>query len=263
LFEYVKGWIDIPKYESGNISALWRGWYIIPDQGYVDDNLVDNVKLYLPFINDGVALDDSNANFRRLLEQFEENSEFQRDNLKTSYRDLFVRQTKNYLLKFGWCHHPIKDNGKPNKQLLYLTDLGNLVNKCNNLREVKDLYTDYFLNYSFNGLLIISFTNNLLRRLDYLTLNEFNFFVNHAYNDEDLSTIVDLVKMYRSLSSAATHFFDQNAQNYFKEVKGLTASNVYGNYVKSIKHTMSAIGWCNGFSFRLADFTLNLENETS
>ena len=255
LFEYIKNWMDIPKYKSHGISSLWRGWYVIPDQGYIDDIKITHLKSYLPFIDP--CVDQSDERFEQLLNKFVENSDFQGTNLITSPRYLFVRQAKNYLIKLGWCYHPIKRNGKPDKKILCLTDLGAQINQCEDLARVRFLYTEYFLNYSFNGLLIVRFTQNLLLKLEYLELEEFDYFVTHAYNDDDLNIIVNLINIYRSLSDTAD--FKQSVRSYFEEQKGGTANNVYGNYLKSIKHTISVIGWCDGFSMD-SDFTLKLEH---
>ena len=256
LFEYTQNWIDIPKFDSKGISALWRGWYIIPDQGYVTDEMLRHLKSYLPFIDGGIQ--NSDEKYKKLLDQFVENSNFQRKELKTSHHQLFVRQAKNYLIKFGWCCHPIKQTGKLDKQVLCLTNLGRQINQCENLESVKDLYTNYFLNYSFNGLNIVQFTKRLLHRLNHLTLDEFNYFATHAYNDDDLETIVNLVHVYRSLQNPT--IFNEKYVASFNEIKEPTARNVYGNYVKSIKHTISVIAWCDGFASD-DEFTLRLDNE--
>ena len=255
LFEYVKSWIDIPKYDSKDISSLWRGWYIIPDQGYVSNQSIKHLEGYLSFIDNSMTIGENSQDksYQKLLDRFKNNSNFQRKNLKTSIHGLFTRQAKNYLLKFGWCY-------QPNRNTLCLTDLGIQIKQCqHNIECIKKLYSEYFYNYSFGGLTIIQFTKQLLLVLEYLTINEFNFFVVHAYNNDDLDIMIKLVKIYRSLSSSDK--FQQNFKKYFEEVKGGTAKGVYMNYVKNIKHTMSVIGWCNGFS--LSDsFKLRLDNAT-
>ncbi len=199
----------------------------------------------------------NDKNYNKLLDQFKKDSQFQRKNLKTSMHGLFVRQAKNYLIKFGWCYHPINNRGKIDKKVLSLTDLGRHVAQCQNLESVKILYTDYFSGYLFNGLAIVQFTKKLLQRLDYLDINEFNYFVTHAYNDDDLETIVDLVKVYRSLST--NQIFRNKFSEYFHKIKEPTAHAVYSNYTKSIRHTVSAIGWCDGFSLN-DDFVLRLSD---
>lgn len=244
LFEYVKNWVDIPKFESKGIGALWRGWYVIPDHGYVTDELVLNLKSYLPYIDGGIRKSD--AEYARLLERFARNSNFQRAKLKTSMHGLFVRQAKNYMMKFGWCYHPINERGAVDKQTLRLTDLGAEVHRCATLDCVKTLYTEYFFRYSFNGLCIVPFTEKLLKQLDRLSLDEFNFFAAHAYHDDDLDLIVNLVQVYRALANRAA--FNEKCAAYFKKIKEPTAKSVYGNYVKNIKHNISVIGWCNGFA---------------
>lgn len=254
LLEYVKSWIDIPKYNSKGISSLWRGWYVIPDQGHINDLYIRNLKDYLPFIGKGITVGEgsNDKNYSKLLDKFKSNSNFQRQNLKTSMHGLFTRQAKNYLLKFDWCY-------QPDRNTLCLTDLGEQINRCSNsnLTCIKKKYSEYFHNYSFNGLTIIKFTKQLLNILEYLTLDEFNYFVVHAYSDDDLDVIVDLIKVYRSLSSSDE--FQQDFQEYFNNVKGGTAEGVYMNYVKSIKHTISVIAWCNDF-FLSDDFILRLDN---
>ena len=259
LLQYTKNWIDIPKFESKGISSLWRGWYIIPDHGYIDDDCISHLKSYLPFIRNDIHLNQTSPEYRSLLEKFIENSNFQSTNLVHSPHNLFVRQAKNYLIKLGWCYHPIKENGKPDKRILCLTNLGTQIDQCDNLEYVKYLYTEYFFAYSFNGLSIVKFTKNLLQILDYLTLEEFNYFVTHAYSDEDFNIVANLIQIYRSLSN--TDSFHGLFRGYFEQEKGFTAKSVYGNYLKSVKHTISVIGWCNGFSLS-NDFKLELNNGT-
>ncbi len=259
LFKYTRNWIDIPKFDSQGISALWRGWYIIPDQGYITDKEIENLILYLPFVRDGILLRASDEKYRKLLTLFVNNSNFQRETLKTSNHQLFIRQAKNYLIKFGWCAHPYKRNGKPDKTSLVLTELGRSVNLCKSLEGVKILYTDYFFNYTYNGLHIVQFTRDLLDRVEHLTLDEFNYFVVHAYGYDELEKITSYIRIYRSMSNPNS--FDKKFLAYFKEIKDLTAKNVYGNYVKNIKHTISVIAWCKGFVLDESNFTLRLCDE--
>ncbi len=252
LLEYVKSWIDIPKYNSKGISSLWRGWYIIPDQGYVTDKHIQHLTDYLPFIDDGITLGNNSTDnkYLELLEKFKKNSNFKRQNLKMSMHGLFTRQAKNYLLKFGWCY-------QPNRNTLCLTDLGKQINQCDDLNCIKNLYSEYFNNYSFNGLIVVSFTKQLLQALEYLTLDEFNYFVIHSYNNNEIEIVVNLVKLYRSLSDSTK--FKQDFDNCFQKEKSGTAKGVYMNYEKSIKHTISVIGWCDGF-YLSSDFVLRLNN---
>ncbi len=252
LFEYVKSWIDIPKYNSKGISSLWRGWYIIPDQGRINNKHIKNLISYLPFIDNGIALGDNSndKNYIDLLARFKINSNFQRQALKTSLHGLFTRQAKNYLVKFGWCH-------QPDSKTLCLTGLGRQINQCNDINCVKTLYSEYFYNYFYNGLNIVRFSKQLLQILEYLTIDEFNYFVIHAYSNDDFDIIVNLIKIYRSLLNSSK--FKQDFSQYFQDKKGGTAKGVYINYEKSIKHTLSVIGWCEGFSLS-DDFILRLDN---
>lgn len=264
LFEYVKSWIDIPIYKSEGISRLWRGWYIIPDQGYIDYDRIINLVSYLPIIGEKIYIGTQKIKqtdqYQKLIDKFLSNNIFVRKNLKTSPRELFIRQSKNYLLKLGWCFHPIKSNGKVAKDYLCLTDLGEKIRNCKKSEDIKELYTEYFFNFSFNGLRITLFTKKLLNKLGHLTQDEFHYFVTHAYIENELESIVKLVNIYRSLSKLDKDAFDQKCGKYFQKEKEHTAKNVYGNYIKSIKHTISILGWCKGF---LVDknFSLKLNNE--
>ncbi|KAF3980235.1 MAG: NgoFVII family restriction endonuclease [Methylococcales symbiont of Iophon sp. n. MRB-2018] len=255
IFEYVKSWIDIPIFKSQGISKLWKGWYIVPDQRNINNTGIENFKSYLAFIKK--PLHQSDDNYQKLLQEARQRNPLKRTQGKMSDHSLFVRQDKNYLLKLGWCYHPIKENGKLDKKILCLTDLGEKINQCESLLCVKNLYTNYFLNFSFNGLAIVPFTQKLLQRLEYLTLDEFDYFIVHAYNNTDLEIIIKLIEIYRSLENTA--IFKEQFNQYFNEIKVPTANNVYGNYKKIINRTMEIIGWCNGFSLS-DDFVLRLDN---
>lgn len=262
LFEYVKSWIDIPEYSSEGISRIWRGWYIIPDQGWIDNTKISNLQSYLQFIDekDGLKLKSDDVNYQNLLAEFKKRSSFQRNNLKTSMHGLFVRQAKNYLSHFGWVYHPIKNNGKAYKQLLKLTSLGEEIKKTNNIQKVKELYTDYFLDFSYNGLKIVPFTQKILAELEYISLEEFDYFIIHTFSDEDLFTTINLIKIYRSLTDEAKEKFRVDFQDYFKKIKEPTAKNVYGNYLKSTQHTISVIAWCEEFQLD-NNLTLSQDSE--
>ena len=252
LFEYIKSWIDIPKYDSRGISKLWRGWYVIPDHGYISDKSIIHLKSYLSFVSTGITLGENSddKNYLQLLAKFKSNSNFRRKKLVLSGHELFTRQAKNYLLKFGWCY-------QPDRKTLCLTDLGFQVNAGNDLGSVKELYSDYFFNFSFNGLPIVPFTQKLLQRLGYLTLDEFNYFVIHAYNDDDFDIVINLITVYRTISDVEN--FQTKVKNYFNKIKEPTGKTVYGNYTKSIKHTISVIAWCNGFALD-NEFVLRLDD---
>ncbi|MCH9844304.1 MAG: phospholipase D family protein [Alphaproteobacteria bacterium] len=262
IFDYVKNWIDIPKHDKTDIGGLWRGWYIIPDQGYVDDNHVSNLVSYLQFIDKdkGLLLEDNanNPKYQELLARFELNSEFKRHKLKTNMHGLFVRQAKNYLIKFGWCYHPLRANRTVNKRELYLSELGEKVCDCaGDLTQIKTLYSDYFFNYHYNGIKIVPFIEKLLKALDYLTIEEVNYFAKHIYAEDDYDAIVNLIKIYRGLSDSDRSGFHSKFKKYFDKVKEPTGINVYGNYTKSIKNNISAVAWCEGFEMN-GDFQISL-----
>ena len=262
---FVQNWIDISKWKQKNISSLWRGWYIIPDHGYVSDTLVENLAAYAAIIGkEDMHINRSapNAHYHKLLDEFVRRSAFKRSTLKLKPHDLFTRQAKNYLIKFGWAHHPLIEKSKAykvQKNILRLTDLGRRIADNHSLDGIQKLYSEYFEEYEFNGLCLVKFTRNMLKRFEYLDLSEFNYFVTHAYSEEDIEVIAELVSAYRRCQNKdALH---NKIEEYFAVTKGCTGSNVYGNYVKSVKHTMSVIAWCTDFVMS-EDFVIRL-NDTS
>ena len=264
LFSFVKSWIDISKGAKKGISSLWRGWYIIPDHGYVDDELAFNLASYLPLIGDGISLVSgrNNPEYRRLLEKFRQNSKFQRAKLILSLHSLFVRQAKNYLIKFGWAYHPLvlkKGHWKREKRFLMPTALGKQIARCQNVRQIRALYSEHFEDWKFLGVHPVKFTRRLLKQFGKLDAREFGYFVSHAYDDDDADAIAGLIAKYRGLADKKS--LHKKITQYFDAVKEPTASNVRGNYDKNVKHTMSAIGWCEGFSFDSKNLTITLDGD--
>lgn len=264
MFAFIRDWIDISKWRQEGISSLWRGWYIIPDHGYVDDALMKNLAAYMSAIGEGVALDEvASARYRRLLEMFMKKSGFQRPSLKLSPHALFVRQAKNYLIKFGWAYHPLQKRGdayKKMKGILLPSALGRRIAECRNGEEIRALYSEYFEEYAYNGLHLVKFVRRLLQRFGTLHLREFDYFVVHAYNEGDLETVSDMIAMYRDCTDAGRRALDKMVVEHFGKTKEPTAKNVRGNYVKNVKHTISAIAWCSGF-YRTADFSVGLDDD--
>lgn len=265
LLDFIKSWIDIRKSKREDIGALWRGWYIIPDHGYVNNKLMENMALYIQQIGDGVVISPSSTDPRyiKLLDVFMRKSNFSRRELKLSPHHLFVRMAKNYLIKFGWAYHPIvqkRDGYTINKQILKPTDLGQRIAACDAIEEIKKLYSEYFEEYSYNGLKIVQFTRRLLEHLEYLDMEEFHYFVIHAYSEDDFQLIFNLISMYRECENKS--LLHAKARQYFDRTKELTGHNVYGNYVKNAKHTMSVIAWCRGFQIS-DDFVISRDSNAN
>lgn len=265
MFSFIKNWIDIPKEIKAGGTSLWRGWYIIPDQGYVTDKLAEDLAAYLRLAGDGVNIAPvPDIHYQKILDEFMARNKFQRAVLKTSPHGLFVRQAKNYLVHFGWARHPLVNRGgqySRDKKLLLPTAWGRRVAECKNAAEIKEVYSEYFEDFAFNGLRLVPFTRRLLEKFGYLDLDEFNYFVAHACNDDDWETVSRLISMYRECSDEDRAELAREAKQYFARIKGGTAANVYGNYVKKLKYTISAIGWCAGFAADLEQFTVRLESD--
>lgn len=257
IFDFLKNWITLDKQiQATNIkSSLWRGWYIIPDQGYINDKLIGELKGYVDFIfkNNGlINLNEDDENYKKFLELFTKNRQFKRKELKETRHQLFVRQAKNYLIKFGWVDYPMKPNGNSNKSVLTLTYQGESVANCKEIDCIKNIYSEFFWDYEFNGLYIVRFTKQLVELFDSIDLNEFSMFVMHAYNENDFTLVSNLIKLYRDLAKEQRDSLIENYKKFFNKIKepdDKGNKNVYGNYYKNAKHNMSAIGWSRYFDF--------------
>lgn len=263
LFNFAQSWIGIDKNERDDevIGSLWRGWYIIPDQGYIDDKLMMTMQKITKCMNRNggyVVLDDNDKVFLEILQIVKSPD---RKKFKMSQRDLFVRQQKNYLMKLGFARHNIKlGKNTLDKSVLYLTALGQDLAQCKNIDEIKAIYTDFLEDYHYNGLKIVAFTRNLLLKHAYITFKEFSYFVCHAYTESELSEISQLISLYRGLDETAQAKLDEKINTYFQAIKEPTAQAVRSNYDKKVRHTMSAIGWCQDLSIDSNNWILSNKN---
>lgn len=258
LLEYAKDWIDIAKEQRQKDEfreSLWRGWYIIPDQDLIDDKtmfrLRDIVKtIILDKDYNKTGYFDISPSSQSLPEIFKlTKNKFKSADLKMDLRSLFIRQEKNYLNRFGFTEHYLKDNGKEDEYKIVVTSLGSNLAKCKNVDEIKHLYSENMLTYRWGNLNIFCFTLELLQRLTYLTIEEFSIFVMHAYSKDEFNEILELINMYRSLAEGEQRHLIHEVNKYFDRIKGPTAKNVRGNYYKHAKYNMSAIGWLEGLLF--------------
>ncbi|MDD9857250.1 MAG: hypothetical protein OXU96_04285 [Gammaproteobacteria bacterium] len=101
----------------------------------------------------------------------------------------------------------------------------------------------------------------LLKEAGKVDLTEFSFFANHAYSIGEVNNIAALIKMHRGLSSGERDSFKRKMDEYFKVKLEHTAKNVRGNYDKSAKRTMSALGWCEGLHCDFENWELSLSDE--
>lgn len=262
LKEFAREWIDIgvdaQTIGAGLVGRLWRGWYIIPDQGYIGDELMNRLRRICKVVSSeegeviDISSDNMNPPFQEILDITK--AKLVRPKHKMEPRALFVRQEKNYLTHLGFLFHPDKANGKLNKQLLKLTEYGRRFARARNVAEEKKIYTEAMQEYSYNNLRLLQFTYDLLEQLKTLDFVEFSFFANHAYSSSEVDSIVTLITIYRNLSPEARAGFRHDMDEYFRAKLEHTARNVRGNYNKKVKHTMSALGWCEGLHF---DFESN------
>ncbi len=107
LFSFVTDWIDISKSEQQGISSLWRGWYIIPDQGYVDDYLAESLTIYMRVIGDGVAIDRPmrDAHYKKHLhDQITNYFEKIKEKTAKNVRGNYVKNVKHTMSVIAWCN---------------------------------------------------------------------------------------------------------------------------------------------------------------
>ena len=258
LLEFTNQWVEFPFDKQFNETRIWRGWYIVPDHGYINDELINQLRVYLPDIKGSIDISkkSTDPNWINILKNYH-TTLANRSKTKMSERDLFVRAHKNYLLKFGWAEHPQGDNGTLNKGKIRLTPIGAKVRDAKTLEEVRAIYTEYFMDFEFFSFKILPFLTRIIYQVEHVSFEEMSYFVKHARADDDIDLIVRIIKIYRSLNSAEKEKFHDKFKAHFDKYKEPTGTNVYSNYTKSVKHTISAIAWCN--FFRSHDESLRLE----
>lgn len=252
IISFIKSWIDIGTEIKipGETGKLWRGWYIIPDQGMIDDNLMILLRQIIKVIhNYGNSINTRNASHMEDIYKITRTT--YSANRSMDERSLFIRQQKNFLVKFGFAYHPLKENGRPDEDILELSDSGIEVSILEEpyLDRYREIYTNNMLIYTYNGFNIVPFVQSLVDDFDYLDFFEFSSFVNHVYSDDKYDLIKELIALYRSCSKITQKSIRDDAKTYFDKVLGPTANNVRGNYDKKIRHQMSVIGWLTGYQY--------------
>ena len=256
LKEYVGRWMHINVAEetpTGTVRGkLWRGWYIIPDQGMIDGGLMNRLHRICQIIHSaGGRIDMSSESSSPQLQEIcgIVKSKLQRDSHRTPLRNLFVRQEKNYLEKFGFVVHPPKADGKPDSKTLQITTMGKAFAEAETAGKQKKVYTEAMDSYAYNGLPLLLFVKQLLAITDYVTNEEFGLFANHAYSLSELDIVASLTLQYRALQDGSKEQFNAWYSDLFKQILEPTNKNVRGNYDKSVRHTLSALGWCEGLRY--------------
>ncbi len=252
IVQFVFSWIDIGTtiHIPGSRGKLWRGWYIIPDQGMIDDMLMDFLKQILIVIHQ-----NGNSIDTRVATQMESIYIITRTTFKNTphmtERELFVRQQKNLLIKFDFAYHPLKPNGAPNEDIVALTDYGiEIASLANgNIAGYKRVFTKAMRNYTYNSFQITPFVTSLVDEFGYLDFFEFSNFVNHVYSQDKYDLVKQLIILYRSCSPDAKRVIHSTVDQHFEEILAPSANNVRGNYDKKVRHQMSVIGWLTGYHY--------------
>lgn len=248
--KYITSWIEIGANTTASSGErLWRGWYIIPDQGYVDDDLMHRLHLICAAIGShslDISKKSSDPRLDEIYQIVAKKLGGKKD--KMSLRDLFIRQEKNYLIKFGFAYHLPSKNGKPDKSRLRLTAAGRDFAAAKTNAKRKEIYSREIQAYMHNGLETFNFVEELLSNVDYITFIEFNYFVCHAYSDKEMAVIIQLINAYRALSEGEKQSVLETYIRLFNKHLEPTAKGVRGNYEKKVRHTMSVFGWCTGMA---------------
>lgn len=266
LFKYVKDWLDIAKGEKQKNEykeSLWRGWYVIPDQDLIVDDTMIRLQKILKIIElnqiSGIFdISKTSPALPKILEIIK--NKFKRETLTMSPRELFIRQEKNYLVRFGFTQHPLNENNKEDENKLVITELGNKFAACEDIICLKKVYSNNMIYYRWGNVYIFAFALKLLQKIHYLTLDEFSLFVMHAYSEDEFNDVSNLIMMFRTLSGPEKELFINNVNKYFDETKGVTAKNVRGNYYKHARYTLMAIGWVEGLHYDDEDKTIKIIN---
>ena len=263
LEAYVKGWIDIgagARTQGEEIPGkLWRGWYIV--QGNIDDERMEYLRKVCAIISGApdqtISMSpDRDRFFKKVLELTERKRT--QPNRKMGPRDLFVRQEKIYLLHFGFAEHSEKPNGKQDKSRLKLTTSGSDFATEKSIAARKRIYTRNMRNYSYNNLHLLPFLYELLEHTRTLNFLEFSFFACHAYAVGQVVEIAGLIDIYRNLSPRIHQQFNDDMNAHFQEKLEHAAKRVRTSYDNQIKHTMSALGWCEKLQYDAKGYELRL-----
>ena len=251
LKTYISSWIDIGVHEKtlpakirGN---LWRGWYIVPDQIIIDDKTINHLRRVCRIIASVDYLDFSsesaNPQMGEICEIVREKLQGKKNKMET--RALFVRQEKNYLVKFGF----VEEIGDNKTKTLSATTSGKLFAEAETLAQQKKLYTEAIDSHIYNGLPLLSFLRGVLAMTGHLTDEEFSLFANHAYSPDELDTIISLTLQYRALPKEGKDELREWYSGLFEEKLEPTGKGVRTNYNKKVRYTLSALGWCEGLRY--------------
>ena len=259
LESFVKDWIDIQvnvkaKTSSGN--RLWRGWYVIPDHGCIDDDVVFRLHKICEVISKYAegALDisahaaETSAPFQKILKIVEK--KLRRQKHKLNLRSLFVRAEKNYLNNLGFTIHPKKANGTSDKNKLVLTRYGKQIAQATTIVKQRKIYTRAVEECLYAELPLLGFIQMLMRKVDNrIDFIEFSFFVKHTSTMRQIDDVASLIKIYRAVPEKVRADFVQKMNDYFDDRLEGTGSGVKMNYDKSVRHIMSVFGWCEGLNY--------------
>lgn len=250
LEEFVSGWIDIGVDKTTEragkvVGKQWRGWYVIPDHGEIDDALMGRLAAICRVIAaqpDGALAVSKKAEGDKALAEILKitTAKLKRKSHKTTPRELFVRQEKNYLIQLG-----LADPVGAGAIALSRHGLEFARDGANRRR----VYTEAMEEYKYNGLGLLDFTRRLLARVGRLDFVEFSFFACHAWTPDEADTVASLVDSYRALPEERRRKFVGRMDARFREKLEPTAKGVKMNYDKKVRHTMSALGWCEGLRY--------------
>ncbi len=258
ILDFIYYWIELgigDKSSTYGQLELWRGWYVMPDHGPIDDERMRRIKDDCASIlsEEGnieldISKDSSDLRFDVILKRHLSN--LSRNTHKMSIRDLFIRQVKNYLINLNLCYHPINYRGKLNKNVLILSDYGIELVESKSIDEMKKVYTTALRGKMHLGMPMLDTVTELLTRYGSIDFNEFSLFVKHILSKADLDAAITIIGLYRQLSPIGKEQVITSAKQHFDIHLTPKAKGVHMNYEKNVRHTMSVFGWCEGMSYK-------------
>ena len=227
----------------------WRGWYLVPEQGQLTVEMLDQLATVLRQIrarpeyrragqislgNDALGVANAAAVLRRAgittLHTFTDEHR----------RDLFVRQQMLYLRTFGFLE-------RATDSIFRITDSGEAFRAAPTDARRIALFTDALSvkKWPFGPMTFYPFLLEVIKRLPDRRINyeEMNLIVIHSYHRAELQGIVNLVAAYRGLSAEERERLAQEADRRLRALLAQHAGRTaYGRYRRKLADLMVAFG---------------------
>ena len=230
-------------------SEQWRGWYLVPEQGQLNEakfvelgRILAALRAQPQYVRDGsLSLGTGAQGVRNAVQALAAGGvTTHHPYTDRQRRDLFVRQQRLYLQTFGWLE-------QLDQHTFRVTPAGVRFEQAKSARQRSRLFTDAISlkKWPFGPIAFYPFLLDLLRLVpdQRLYYDELNLIVIHTYHRSELFGIANLVAEYRALSDtgrAHLHgWADQRLRRLLSAHAGHTA---YGRYRRKVADLMVAFG---------------------